>query len=417
MTAIEFFDRTPIENIISSITTVPDKIIFVGDSKMMKKFDQRFKTFLENRNINIELEYRHIKKNDINNIIEVLSDVVENNDECVFDLTGGEDLVLVAMGIVYQKYKDKNIQLQRFNVRNSVVIDCDNDGNIIYTGKPSISVEENVLICGGKIRYGFTDDQKERTFLWNLDDDFIRDINLMWEICRKDPGYWNARTSVLETIETLQKDETSLTVCVNISSLKDYLRKNNLRFVPISGLLYKLSNAHLIKNFVDDGESISFEYKNEQVKKCLIKSGTILELKVLLAAKLSQDKDGSDYYNDCMTGVYIDWDGIFHNESDIEKDTENEIDVFLMRGTVPVLISCKNGHVYDDELYKLDAVASRFGGLYAKKVLIATYLGKKTESLSYFKYRAKDMHINLIDSVHTLSDEKFNRMIKHIANC
>ena len=31
MIAVEFFDRTPIENAISSLTTVPDKIIFIGD--------------------------------------------------------------------------------------------------------------------------------------------------------------------------------------------------------------------------------------------------------------------------------------------------------------------------------------------------------------------------------------------------
>lgn len=116
MTAVEFYDRTPIENVISSLTTVPDKIIFIGDGKVMKKFDSVYQTFLEARGLNIELAYRNMKKNDLNNIVEVLSDIVETEEQCVFDLTGGEDLVLVAMGIVFQKYSDKNIQMQRFNM-------------------------------------------------------------------------------------------------------------------------------------------------------------------------------------------------------------------------------------------------------------------------------------------------------------
>ena len=44
------------------------------------------------------------------------------------------------------------------------------------------------------------------------------------------------------------------------------------------------------------------------------------------------------------------------------QETKNEIDVMLMRGVVPVFVSCKNGAVKMDELYKLDTVAQRFGG-------------------------------------------------------
>ena len=152
MTAIEFFDRTPIENVVSSLTTIPDKIIFIGDGKVMRKFDHIYRSFLERRGLSIEIAYRNIKKNDINDIVTVLSEIVEAEDQCVFDLTGGDDLVLVAMGIVYQKYSDKNIQMQRFNVRNGIVTDCDNDGTIIYSGTPEVSVEEKIMIHGGIVR-------------------------------------------------------------------------------------------------------------------------------------------------------------------------------------------------------------------------------------------------------------------------
>ena len=413
MTAVEFYDRTPIENVISSLTTVPDKIIFIGDGKVMKKFDSVYRTFLEARGLNIELAYRNIKKNDLNNIVEVLSDIVETEEQCVFDLTGGEDLVLVAMGIVFQKYSDKNIQMQRFNIRNSVVTDCDNDGTILYSGIPEVTVEEHIRLHGGVVRYENEND--DRTFQWDLSDDFVNDIEKMWSICRTNPGLWNAQLNVLEAFEACMVDP-SLNVMVNISTIQEHLKYVGVKYVSIKGLFRALDQKHLIYSYADDGQNISFTYKNEQVKKCLIKAGTVLELKVLIAANSLLNKDGTVFYTDSMNGVYIDWDGNLHDLTDEEKDTENEIDVVLMKGLTPIFISCKNGQVDDDELYKLESVTNRFGGLYAKKVLIATYLGKKTKSMEYFKQRAKDMKINLIDGVHQLSDEQFAKMVKHLIN-
>lgn len=412
MTAVEFYDRTSIENIISSITTIPNKIIFIGDGKIMKKFDPFYRSFLEKRGLNIEIAYRNIKRNDLNDIVQVLSDIVETEKQCVFDLTGGEDLALVAMGIVFQKYSEKNIQMQRFNIKNGIVTDCDNDGTILYTGAPTISIEENINLHGGAIRYGDDD----RTFEWDLTEDFICDIEKMWVICRRDPGFWNSRLNVLEAMDACNTTNSITDVTVNLESVQAHMKNNGSKYIPIDGLLLELQKKNLIYAYKCQGEAVSFSYKNEQVKKCLVKAGTVLELKVLIAANSLTDKDGTAFYTDSMNGVYIDWDGDFHSIEDEEKDTENEIDVVLMKGLIPIFISCKNGNVGDDELYKLETVANRFGGPYAKKVLIATYLGKKTQSRKYFKQRAHDMKINLIDSVHQLSDERFAKMVKHLIN-
>ena len=118
-------------------------------------------------------------------------------------------------------------------------------------------------------------------------------------------------------------------------------------------------------------------------------------------------------FDDAVNGVYIDWDSELHEPSDNDKDTENEIDVVLMQGLVPVFISCKNGSVDDTELYKLNTVADRFGGPYVKKVLVSSYFGKNNEDAhTHFVQRAKDMDIELIENVHTLSDEAFAKEMK-----
>lgn len=411
MTAIEFYDRTPIENAISSITTVPDKIIFIGDGKTMRRFDKAFHNFLNKRGLNVEVVYKSVNRHDLNSIVEVLSEIVEQEDECVFDLTGGDDLALVAMGIVYHNYKDtKNLQMQRFNVQNGVVTDCDNDGTVIYNGVPHISVEENIILHGGSIRNAEND---TRVNEWDLTEDFKTDIELMWEICRRNPGLWNTQLNVLSALDDFSSED-SLEVSVDVKDIEAHLENIDVPYVSVFEMLIELYSSEVISDLFANEEHLYFRYKNHQVKKCLTKAGNILELKVLVTAGDVTDKEGKPYYTDALSGVFIDWDGDEHEFGGDDKDTENEIDVILMRGAVPVFISCKNGQVDDDELYKLDAVSRRFGSQHVRRVLIATYLGKKAKSMDYFRQRAKDMNITLIDGVHELEYDDFERMIRNL---
>ncbi|MBQ1309070.1 MAG: hypothetical protein IIY54_05140 [Ruminococcus sp.] len=82
-----------------------------------------------------------------------------------------------------------------------------------------------------------------------------------------------------------------------------------------------------------------------------------------------------------------------------------------MRGTIPVFVSCKNGRVEMDELYKLDTVAERFGGSYAKKVVVATALNKNNSFTKYFEQRAHDMDITLVDDILEATDKALERAV------
>ena len=95
-------------------------------------------------------------------------------------------------------------------------------------------------------------------------------------------------------------------------------------------------------------------------------------------------------------------------------DTEKEIDVILMKGVVPAFISCKNGIIPGDELYKLNTVAEQFGSEYARKVLVATDMGKAGKSRKYFLERARDMGIQIIEDVHKNGFGKLENILKTI---
>lgn len=406
MTAIEFYDRAPIENIISSLTTKPDKIIFIGDGDALNASIDIYKRFVAKRNLPIFIDHRAIDKNDLNNIVKVLSKIVENEKDCVFDLTGGDDLVLVAMGIVYAKYPQKNIKMQRFNVAEDFVSDCDFDGNVLYEGTPEITVAENIELHGGAIRY--KRDGETVTRKWGLTDDFVSDINKMWSVCKNDPGRWNAQVNVLAVAN--KHFSNGLSVQFDLTALKSELQKEEVKYISIKSFLELLNIKKIIRNLVINGSGYSFTYKNDQVKDVFNASGTLLELKILSVAKKIETKCKTPYFTSLMSGVFIDWDGEFHTRSDADKDTENEIDVVLMKGTIPVFISCKNGAIKEIESYKLDTVANRFGGKYVRKALFATYLGA-TANEKHLEKRMQDMGILFVKNIHRMSDDKIAQKI------
>ena len=393
MTLIEFFEKDAIENICSSLIRIPDRVIMIGDRKSMKKHTERYETVLTSRGCSVEFIPRTINKNKMQSIVDTLSGIVEEYDDCVFDLTGGDELCLTATGIVCERYKDLNLQMHRINVRNNTIIDADQDGiTIMEETAPLLSIEENVRIYGGDIVYD--EDRDGTTFRWDMNTDFKRDINAMWDICRKDVRLWNTQMVVLDTAEKFVSDN-ALTVTVPTDSLKDAVERCGGKYVTIRRILDGLVKCGILIHCEYNDDIFSVVYKNEQVKYCLITAGQALEMKVYLAALEAKEKDGSDTYNDVMNGVFIDWDGDIHTNPK-EYDTENEIDVIMMHGMVPVFVSCKNGYIEKDELYKLNTVATRFGGKYAKKVLVATALDDSDYS-NYLRQRAEDMNIRLVE--------------------
>ncbi len=175
--------------------------------------------------------------------------------------------------------------------------------------------------------------------------------------------------------------------------------------------LKTLAACGVIENFENSEKKLFFTYKSRQIRALLVKAGTVLELVTYLAAKNATNKSGRYIYNDARTGVVLDWDGKIHADNPSYPDTENEIDVLLVRGMIPVFLSCKNGTTDENELYKLAAVAEHFGTKFARKALIATDLQKNYTSLARFTDRAREMGITVIDGVHKMTESEFCRRI------
>lgn len=411
MVIVEFFSQTPIENMVSTLANSPERVIFLGEYKKMKRYDPVFRRFLESvGNTRTQLEYRNIRIRDLSGIVEALEQIVQEYPGCHFDITGGEPLAVAAMGILCERYRGQGVELHQYNVRTGRVYDCDLNGRAVSGQLPDLTVEQNIILHGGSV---VSWEQRENgTFAWDMDENFLDDICTMWEICRVNCGRWNRQITLLDDMQrfnTEQEDELRLSAPISV--LQQYLTERRVP-MDLKAVYDKLEKAGLLLDVRREENTFSLRFKNAQIRRVLTKAGTILELITYAAARKIESKNGEPCYTDAMTGVFIDWDAVVHEEEDREVDTQNEIDVVLMKGLIPVFVSCKNGAVEEEELYKLNTVAERFGSKFARKVLVGTTLGRGGRSKRYLLERAEDMGIKVIEGVHEMPREEFARQLR-----
>lgn len=413
MTYVEFFDKCSIENIGSCLTRIPERVIFIGnDSKLMTKYIEYYSKVFSERGENIEFLFQTTSKSNADKAIRLLSEIVETYDDCVFDITGGNEILLFALGAVFAMHPEKNIQIHRINFQNGTLFDCDKDGKTIYEGFPMLSVDEHIRIYGGSVVYGNID--QGYTYMWDLNPLFLKDLDIIWDICRADVSRWNKQIGCFAAVEALgyvSNDGLTITVPQAVLEAQSSMQYH----VYFEEIVNKLLAKGLLKSYENSEEAgLKISYKNKRVKKFLTKAGLALEMKIFTAAKNTYD-NGAPVYNDALNGVVIDWDGVACSKKG-GYDTENEIDILLMHGTVPVFISCKNGAVTSDELYKLNTVAERFGGKYSKKVLIATALDPLDYVNQPLFQRAEDMDIKVITGIQNLDDNELKKKLKNLWN-
>lgn len=409
MTVIEFFDKNAIENMLSALCCQPERILFVGHNRtQIEKQLEFYRLVIQSRGLNVELlPPRSINRNNLPQIVDALSDIVEKYGECDFNLDGGEELYLVAVGVVAQKYPGR-VRLHRFNIRNNTVTDCDADGRDQLLAPIALDVRENVTIYGGWMVS--VSQHKDGTYPWEFTEKFRCDVQRLWEISRRYRTNWNSCINTVSwAMREMPQEDPRAFLCKR-SVVEPAMEREYDRYRINLPILYALEDAKLISWLRVEGDEIEFVFKSEQVKQALSKAGQVLELMATMAALDAAEEDGTAVYNDVRCGVYIDWDGSVEPEGTV--DVANEVDVLLMKGAVPVFVSCKNGNMDVDELYKLETVAQRFGGKYARKALIAPQLDSLGDKGKYIRKRAQDMEIRVVDDFEEMSYEDMKREMR-----
>jgi len=398
-TLIELFDTCQIENLIAGLRLNPEKIIFVGFDKVMRPtMFENLKTFFNKKRPGVIIESKKISRYDYDKIYCALEQIVTENEDCCFDLTGGKELVLTAMGALSVV---RNIPMVQFNIRSGNLMKIQNSDDIESVNPSEMSISECISVNGGGVVKNTVTDYE-----WELNEEFKSDVFKIWEICKSDCQAWNTQANMFDLF--VKKGNLNLdgVIKVDISTLV-YNKKNT---AVNEEIFNALSKEGLITDYSYKNHILSFGFKNDQIKHCLLKAGNILELYAYITAHNICDKEPG-FYNDMDIGVFVDWDGVV-TEYDDPCDTRNEVDLIFMRGLIPVFVSCKNGQVHKEDLYELYSVGEKFGGEYAKKLLLCTYISNDSQKKENIINRAKSMNIDIIEDIDLYDQAKFESILQ-----
>ena len=398
MILIECFTQAHIDNIAACLRLRPQKVIFVGNTEQMKDPVARYKALFYQRGMKTAVDTCEADEKDFGDLRAAIFRLISAAEECVIDMTGGEPAVALAIGAALadlSEEKRKKVRVERFDHQTDMVVDYTHDNRQKPAEDISLTVEEMIFLHGGAL---FPD-------AYQLPENCtLKDLDRLWRVVAGMPKEWNERVSLLKRFEKFS--ESKNTVRVSLDALWKSIPTLREKEETVRQLIEKLDREGVVAN-QSNRYTLQYAYNSKFLRYCIHTQGNVLELKTLLEGR-AVCKDGKPYFGDSRMGVKIDWDGDIPTSGFGFTGTRNEIDVLLMRGATPLFVSCKNGDVKPEELYKLHTVATRFGGPYAKKMLVVADLDRKDDTAAEaLARRAWDMDIFLVADAAKLKPEQW----------
>ncbi|MBO5995067.1 MAG: DUF1887 family protein [Firmicutes bacterium] len=363
----EFLSNEPIENLITSIHFKVDKVIYFGYQETIDELKIRTMNFLSKHlGVNSSVFYS-MPHTDMQSMMETMREVIEKEidegNKIYFDMTGGEDTIIAAFGMLAGEY---DTPMHVFNVYEDRITKLEEGSHrsIITELEPrdfKLDLDMVVEMHGGRINYSLHKSVK------SLDDpEFAEDVEKLWSVENDYIEEWNLLSIFLRNY---MMPENGLNVKCDLEKIDRALKRSNNHLDSMekfNAIMDRLGEHGILKDLKHEDGEYSFSYKSRAVKDCLKEGGSVLELYVYKREQPECD--------DCRIGVHLDWDGVIHYSPGI--DVLNEIDVLTLKGNIPTFISCKTGKMGPTNslhaLYELETVANRFGGKYAKKKLVTS---------------------------------------------
>ncbi len=378
----EFLGTEPMENMITCMNYKIDKVVYLGYNEVIEEQKATTIRFLK-RQCGVEkVKFHPLSKRDLYSVVstmrKLIQEEIDNNNEIFFDITGGESLILVAFGLLSKEF---NAPMHLYDIEKDVIMDFSDNGisKMAEPRKIEMTIDLIIQMYGGVINV----DKHKKNKVVNTKE-FAKDINNIYGVASKHWEYWNPLSSLFRYV---MKPDDSLLVNVSSQEVIQAIDKTNNKISTkemLDRMIDELAAIGILQNVCNTSEKYSFRYKNEIIKECIWEGGSILELHTYQSEKLIS--------KECEVGVHIDWDGVIHPELGV--DVLNEIDVLSLKGNILTFMSCKSGNLTGSQalnaLYELETVAKRFGGKYAKKILV-TRNGLSEVHLE----RAKEMGIEV----------------------
>ena len=337
---VELFDHHTIEkNVYQTFICGCDEVLFLSLKKIAEDERLALKHFLLNQVSHVKQV--HFRQISLDKITDDLNLFLTNYDSVTIDAFGGDNLLAM---VLYQYALERNIPLLAMDVDHGLQYDWKlgklEKKNLVV---PTLTIQQLIALRGGKLL------KSKQPFHTPKQ---IAAIKKLANFALTNPEEW------LKVTQFFALAKTS-----NIhSETGKVLENNGKRYYYPKSIISLLTDAGLLHIEEETSKHVSYTFSTPEAQLLCRSKGHILELYLYLLAL------ESEYFDECMIGAEIDWNGIFPEADNVQ----NEIDVVLRKGRSIVFISCKMTDLSVEAINELKLYATHFAGESCLKLIVCS---------------------------------------------
>ena len=337
---IELYDRHTIEkNVYQAFVSDCDEILYLSTRKIAEEDKLSLKHFLMAQVPH--LKQVHFRQCNLEKTCQELDVFINDFETVTIDVFGGDNLLAI---VLYQYGLEKGIPIIAMDVEQGRQYSWDR-GNIKDKDLaiPSLSIEQLIALRGGKVLKSRRPQHSNKQVLA---------IKKLAKYAIENPEKWYQITQFFALAKT--NDFHAETAKVLESNGKIYSYPSSL--IPL------FTKANLLKVEEETTDTVSYTFPSSEAQLLCRTKGHILELYIYLLAL------ESGYFDECMIGAEIDWNGIFPEVDNVQ----NEIDVVLRKDYSVIFISCKMTDLSVEAINELEVYANHFAGDNCLKLIVCS---------------------------------------------
>ena len=337
---VELFDHHTIEkNVYQTFICDCDEVLFLSLKKIAEDERLALKHFLLNQVSHVKQV--HFRQISLDKITDDLNLFLTNYDSVTLDVFGGDSILAIFL---YQYGLEKQLPI--------IAIDIEQGKQFKWKmGKvekeelviPNLTIEQLMALRGGKLIKAKQPKYSPKQ---------ITTIKKLANYAILNPEEWYQITQFFALAKTTDFHAETARV----------LESNGKKYPYPESMIPLLTEANLIHIDEESSDHISYTFSSPEAQLLCRTKGHILELYLYLLAI------ESEYFDECMIGAEIDWNGIFPEIDNVQ----NEIDVVLRKGQSIIFISCKMTDLSVEAINELEVYANHFAGETCLKLIVCS---------------------------------------------
>lgn len=337
---VELFDHHTIEkNVYQTFICDCDEVLFLSLKKITEEEKLSLKHFLLDQVSHVKQV--HFRQISLDKITDDLNLFLTNYDSVTLDVFGGDSILAIFL---YQYGLEKQLPI--------VAIDIEQGKQFKWKmGKvekeelviPDLTIEQLMALRGGKLIKSKQPKYSPKQMIT---------IKKLANYAILNPEQWYQITQFFALAKTIEFHAETVKV----------LESNGKRYSYPESMIPLLTEANLIHIDEESSKHISYTFSSPEAQLLCRTKGHILELYLYLLAI------ESEYFDECMIGAEIDWNGIFPEVDNVQ----NEIDVVLRKGQSIIFISCKMTDLSVEAINELEVYANHFAGETCLKLIVCS---------------------------------------------